>query len=59
MEERIRKLYKELDFLLNHAPTEDDCSDAENEMYSDMANLKNSIENAGLDGEQGYDGIYE
>ena len=51
MEERIRKLYKELDFLLNHAPTEDDCSDAENEMYSDMANLKNSIENAGLDRE--------
>lgn len=51
MEERIRKLYKELDFLLNHAPIEDDCSDAENEMYSDMANLKNSIENAGLDGE--------
>jgi len=51
MGERIKKLYKELDFLLNHAPIEDDCSDAENKMYLDMANLKNSIENAGLDGE--------
>ncbi len=49
MEERLRNLYKEIDFLLNHAPVEDDCTDEENEMYSDMANLKNSMENAGYE----------
>ena len=44
MEDRIMKLYKELDFLLNNSPIENDCSDEQNEMYSDMANLKGSIE---------------
>lgn len=39
-------LYGELDFLLNNAPIVDDCNVEENEMYYDMANLKNSIENA-------------
>lgn len=47
MEERLKKMYKELEFLLNHAPAEDNCTDEENEMYSDMANLKNSMEDAG------------
>ena len=45
MEKRLNKLLEELEFFLNHAPIEDDCSNAENEMYSDMANLKNSILN--------------
>lgn len=45
--ERIIKLYKELDAILNNAPAEEDCSDEENEMYSDMANLKDSIFDAG------------
>lgn len=49
MEERLRNFYKELLFLLNNAPVEDDCTDAENQMYSDMANLKNSMEDAGFD----------
>lgn len=46
MEDRIIRLYNEIDFLLNNAPVEDDCADAENKMYSDMADLKSSIENA-------------
>lgn len=44
MKERLSKLLDELDFFLNHSPIEDDCNDKENEMYSDMANLKDSIE---------------
>lgn len=47
MEERLKNLYKEINFLLNNSPIEDDCTDEENEMYSDMANLKNSMEDAG------------
>lgn len=47
MKERLEKLYKEIDTLLNLAPIEDDCSDEENEMYSDMANLKESMSDAG------------
>ena len=43
MNERLKALEKELDSLLNMAPIEDDCTKNENEMYSDMANLKNSI----------------
>jgi hypothetical protein len=49
MKKRLVNLYKEIEFLLNHAPIEDDCTDEENEMYADMANLKNSMENAGYD----------
>lgn len=44
MNERFSKLLAELEFFLNHSPVEEDCTDKENEMYSDMANLKNSIE---------------
>ena len=44
MKERLTNLLRELDFFLNYSPVEDDCTDKENEMYSDMANLKNSIE---------------
>lgn len=44
MEERLNNLLKELEFFLNNAPIEDDCTTKENEMYSDMANLKNDIE---------------
>jgi hypothetical protein len=44
MKERLTNLLRELDFFLNNSPIEDDCTDKENEMYSDMANLKNSIE---------------
>lgn len=36
-------LIKELDSLLNMPLVEDDRAKNENEMYSDMANLKNSI----------------
>ena len=44
MKERLEKLLDELDSFLNHSPIEDDCTNDENQMYSDMANLKNSIE---------------
>lgn len=44
MKERLTNLLGELDFFLNNCSIEDDCADEENEMYSDMANLKNSIE---------------
>lgn len=45
--ERLEAFYKELDALLNYAPCEDDCTDEENKMYSDMANLKESMFDAG------------
>lgn len=44
MKERLTKLLGELDFFLNNSPIEDNCTEKENEMYSDMANLKSSIE---------------
>ena len=47
MKERLIKLYKEIDFLLNSAPVEDDCTEEQNVMYFDMANLKCSMEDAG------------
>ena len=47
MNERLIALYKEIDILLNLAPCEEDCTDEENEMYSDMANLKQSMLDAG------------
>lgn len=43
VERRLSFLYKELENLLNFAPAIEDCSKKENEMYSDMANLKDSI----------------
>lgn len=52
MNKRMNKLYKEIEFLLNCAPIVEDCTDEENEMYSDMANLKCSMENAGYGNEQ-------
>ena len=48
MENRLKTLYQELEILLNYAPCMDDCTEEENEVYSDMANLKNSLFNAGL-----------
>jgi len=47
MEERLKNLYHEITTLLNMAPSMDDCTDEENEIYSDMANLCNSLCNAG------------
>lgn len=47
MKERLDGLYKEVETLLNLAPVEDDCTDEENVMYSDMANLKESMFDAG------------
>ena len=47
MEERLKALYKEVETLLNLAPAEDDCTDEENAMYSDMANLKETMFDAG------------
>lgn len=41
--ERLINLFNEIDTLLNMAPCEDDCSDEENVMYSNMANLKESL----------------
>lgn len=44
MNERLKALEKELDSLLNMAPIEKmTARRMKNEMYSDMANLKNSI----------------
>lgn len=51
MDERLRKLYRMLDSILNLAPIEDDCTAEENDMYSDMANLKNSMFILGYDKE--------
>lgn len=47
MEKRLIALYKELETLLNLAPNEEDCTNEENEVFSDMANLKDSLFNAG------------
>lgn len=47
MEDRLRKLYQEIDHLLNLAPCEADCTEKENAVYSDMANLKDSLYDAG------------
>ena len=43
--ERFEKLYKDVEFFLNNAPVEDDCTDDENEIYCELANLKNVIDN--------------
>lgn len=42
--EKLESLYTELCDWLVDAPTEDCCTDTENEVYADMANLKGSIE---------------
>ena len=46
MDKRLLELYQEIEFLLNYEPAEGDCTDEENKMYSDMANLKDSMFNA-------------
>ena len=46
---RIEHLYNELIEILNNAPDESDCCPEEDEMFADMANLTNSIRNAGYD----------
>lgn len=51
MDERLRKLYRMLDSVLNLAPNECYCTDEENEMYSDMANLRSSMFHLGYDKE--------
>ena len=50
MEDRLRALYKEIETLLNLAPSVEDCTDEQNEVYSDMANLKDSLFDAGYAG---------
>ena len=48
MERKFDELYTNICEILNNAPEEGCCSDAEEEVYADMANLKNSLEKAGL-----------
>lgn len=47
MNERLIALYKEIDTILNNSPWMEDCTEEENKMYSDMANLKESMFDAG------------
>lgn len=47
MNERLKALYKEVEVLLNLAPCVEDCTDEENDMYSEMANLKEALFDAG------------
>lgn len=49
MVERLLNLYKEIDTILNNAPCMEDCADEDNAVYSDMANLKESLFDAGYD----------
>ena len=44
MKRKLNDLLDGLEFFLNHAPIENDCAATENQMYSNMVNLKNSIE---------------
>lgn len=48
MKNRLCALYKEVESLLNQSPSVEDCTDLENAVYSDLANLKNSLFNAGF-----------
>ena len=45
MTKKLLKLYDKLEYLLSHAPSEGHCNEKVNEMYDDMANLKQSMEN--------------
>ena len=47
MEERLKILCQELEIILNMAPSLNDCTDEENQVYSDMANLRYSLFDAG------------
>ena len=42
---RLRSLLFEIEQILLNAPEEDECTDEENEVYADMQNLKESLEN--------------
>lgn len=43
---RIRELYKKIIYILNDdLPNEEFCTDTENDLISDLCNLKESIEN--------------
>lgn len=53
MNEELSRLYDLLNRILMSAPEEDECTDAENEAYADMANLKVSLE--GLFEDKGID----
>lgn len=47
MEEQLKNLYQEIVSLLSMVPCLDDCTDQENEILSDIANLYNSLYDAG------------
>ena len=47
MKERLETLYEEIESILNIAPSEENCSEDENIMYSEMENLKEALYNAG------------
>ncbi|MFG6378284.1 MAG: hypothetical protein K1W19_08225 [Lachnospiraceae bacterium] len=47
MEEMLKNLYKQIEDILSLALVEEDCTKEENEMYTDIVNLKNSMEKAG------------
>ena len=42
--EKLYDLYLTISGILNTAPEEWECTDKENELFSDMANLKETIE---------------
>ena len=48
MSEKFSLLLKEINFILDTAPTEDDCSDEANRIFSDLANLRESLAAVGI-----------
>lgn len=47
MEEKLKKLFKEINSILNLAPVDEDCTEEELIMYSDMSKLYESLFDAG------------
>ncbi|MCM1220360.1 MAG: hypothetical protein NC548_38340 [Lachnospiraceae bacterium] len=47
--QRMKLLFDEVEDLLSCSPSEEDCTDEENEVYSELANLQNALVNAGID----------
>lgn len=45
LKDRLGNLLWRLQDLIENAPAEEDCTDEENDMYADMENLIESIEN--------------
>lgn len=45
MREKLEKIYFELEEILLTAPQEEDCTEDENEMYTDIGNLVESMSN--------------